>query len=126
MTYPPHNTDLAAHAKGTTQLRVSLIAVWLTRFAQAHQHDAKLMALYNLIAKPLLACMETCGAADHQRKQQSAAVLKRGSLEIKWIERVRIDELGPTPGRHGGWRCTAWPWTAWRPGTRAGITAGTG
>lgn len=102
MTYPPHNIT-AAHAKGTTQLRVSLLAVWLDKFAGAHRHDAKALALYNLAAKALLACMETCGAADHQRRQQSAAVLKRGSLEITWIERVRIDELGPTPETPDAW-----------------------
>ena len=109
MTYPPNNSNLAAHAKGTTQLRVTIIAVWLDKFARAHRHDAKAMALYNLIAKPLLACMETCGAAQHQHKSQSAAVLKRGSLEITWIERVRIDELGPTPETPDAW--AAW-WLA--------------
>jgi hypothetical protein len=108
VTYPPHN-NTAAHAKGTTQLRVSLLAVWLTKFGEAHKQDPKLMALYGLIAPALAACMESCGAADHQRKQQSAAVCKRAKLELKWVERVRIDELGPTPETPDAW--AAW-WIA--------------
>lgn len=108
MTYPPHNIA-AAHAKGTTQLRVSLLAVWLQKFGEMHQDDPKLMALYHLIAKALNPCMESCGAASHQGKQQSAAVHKRAMLEITWVERVRIDELGPTPETPDAW--AAW-WIA--------------
>lgn len=109
MTYPPHTPNLAAHARGTTQLRVSLLAVWMTKFGEAHKDDPKAMALYHLIAKPLLACMDACGAAQHQHKSQSAAVHKRAALEIAWIERVRIDELGPTPETPDAW--AAW-WLA--------------
>ena len=109
MTYPPNTPNLAAHARGTTQLRVSLLAVWLTKFGEAHKDDPKGMALYNLIAAPLLDCMETCGAAQHQHKSQSAAVHKRAALEIAWIERVRIDELGPQPETPDAW--AAW-WIA--------------
>ena len=61
MTYSPHDIT-AAHAKGTTQLRVSLLAVWLTKFGEAHKQDQKLMALYSVIAPALAACMESCGA----------------------------------------------------------------
>ena len=107
MTYPPNN--IAAYARATTQLRVSLLAVWLTRFGGAHQHDAKLMALYNFIAKPLLACMADCGAGQHQHKQQSAAVKKRALYELMAIERVGIDELGDRPETPDAW--AAW-WTA--------------
>ena len=101
MTYPPNNPNLAAHAKGTTQLRVSLLAVWLQKFGEAHKHDAKAMALYNLIAPALAACMESCGAGSRQR--QSAAVLRRADMEIASIERVRIDELGPQPETPDAW-----------------------
>lgn len=109
MTYPPQKHNLAAHDRATTQLRVSLIAVWLTRFGETHKDDAKAMALYHLIAKPLLARMETCGAASHQGKQQSAAVHRRAEKEIRWVELVRIDELGPTPETPDAW--AAW-WLA--------------
>lgn len=109
MTYPPHNPNLAAHARGTTQLRVSLLAVWLTKFGEAHKQDHKAMALYHLVAKPLMDCMASCGAASHQGKQQSAAVHRRAEKEIRWVELVRIDELGPTPETPDAW--AAW-WLA--------------
>ena len=100
MTYPPHNVT-AAHSKGTTQLRVSLLAVWLQKFGEAHKHDAKLMTLYHIIAPALAACMESCGAGSKQK--QSAAVLRRADMEITWVERVRIDELGPQPETTDAW-----------------------
>lgn len=112
MTYPPTSTHIPAagqakarrdHARGTTQLRVSLLAVWLDKYGHAHQHDQSLMSLYHSTVPWLTRCMESCGAGPKQR--QSAVVMRRAGYEIAVIERIRIDEIGQPK--------TADQWAAW-------------
>lgn len=126
MTYPPSNpTPTAAHARGTVQLRVSLLAVWISKFGAAHQDSPKAMALYSLIAPALRDCMDACGAG--ARQKQSAAVLRRADYEIKVVEMIRIDEIGPEPTTPDAWASWALAldaialdaWTTWDGATAA-------
>ena len=112
MTYPPTSAHIPTagqakaardHAKGTQQLRVSLLAVWLDKYALAHQHDHSLMSLYHSTAPWLTRCMVECGAGRKQR--QSAVVMRRADVEIRMVERIRIDEIGNPE--------TADQWAAW-------------
>ena len=112
MTYPPTSAHIPTagqakaardHARGTQQLRVSLLAVWLDKYGHAHQHDRSLMSLYHSTSPWMVRCMTDCGAS---RKQKQSAVVKRRVVEITTIERIRIDEIGPDPE-------TADQWAAW-------------
>ena len=128
MTYPPTPIHIPTagqakaardHARGTQQLRVSLLAVWISRFGEAHKNNPKAMALYKLVAKPLLECMPSCGAGAHQK--QSSAVMRRATDEITLVERIRINDLGPHPETIDQW--ASWllaldaiamdAWTTW-------------
>ena len=106
MTYPQTNRIQQAYARATNQLRVSLLAVWVDKLSIAYSKNAKVMALHSVVHKSLLQCMEDCGAAQHQIKTQSAAAYRRALVEIKAVERVRIDQLGPklhTPQAWATW-----------------------
>lgn len=109
MTYPPLSIPGAAkianaYARGTTQIKISQLAVWLTHLMQAHEGDATLVPLYRDAAGWLERCMRACDADRHSRI--AAPVLKRANDEIRTVEHIRIATTGPMP-------MDAHAWAAW-------------
>ncbi len=105
MTYLPNHHMTAAQIKawhrGTVQLKVSQLAIWLTVWAEAHQRDESLMRLYKPAADWLKKCMKACGAGEKERV--AAPVKKRAGIEIQTIESIRIAAIGNVPLSASAW-----------------------
>ena len=109
MTYPPLSIPGAAkiaraYARGTVQIKVSQLAVWLTHMMQAHEGDKVLLPLYREAAGWLERCLRACDADRHGRI--AAPVLRRANDEIRAIDHIRIATTGPMP-------LNAHAWAAW-------------
>lgn len=106
MTYPPILTarQIAAYHRGTVQIKVSHLAIWLTLWAKEFEGNANLMALYQDVAYWLPRCMKACGA--DPKGHVANPVKKRADIEIQQIERTRIAAIGNMPLSPTAW--AAW------------------